>query len=264
MSLVFERGDPKRPRGHAVVYFRSQGDPSVVMAAYLVVPPITMDFAKYIPPMFAGQLPTNLNVGLSVVPLPPIPEQVESERFVRNLAAARDDDLIDGGTIQQGDIQRLLTVTTDIAAQYGSLYQEYAQHLPEEEPLADSEPAALPGVDVDELLISVMSNPEKVGRLAKLAGTVRYALEGDDRKLLEESLADMGRIGKHLPEHYRVAELSTAVQAPDQARRVDLLVQRCYKLAAEEYTEVQRIEAEIQALGPDAAPATGDGEARPA
>jgi len=56
MQLAFERGDPKRPRGHAVVYFRANNDPSTILASYVVVPPISMDFSKFIPPMFAVQL----------------------------------------------------------------------------------------------------------------------------------------------------------------------------------------------------------------
>src|SRR5215213_1889372 len=99
MQLAFERGDPKRPRGHAMVYFRAASDPGTVLASYVVVPPISMDFSKFIPPMFAAQLPGILPSGPQVFPLPPIPEKVESLDWIQALADSRDDDLIDGGLV---------------------------------------------------------------------------------------------------------------------------------------------------------------------
>ena len=98
MQLAFERGDPKRPRGHAVVYFHAAADPQTILASYVVVPPISMDFSKFIPPMFAAQLPGILPSGPQVFPLPPIPEKVESMAWVEALAASREDDLIDCGS----------------------------------------------------------------------------------------------------------------------------------------------------------------------
>src|ERR671938_591311 len=47
--LTFRAGDPDRPRGHALVFFRDADDPTAVWATYLVVTPIQMDLGKYVP-----------------------------------------------------------------------------------------------------------------------------------------------------------------------------------------------------------------------
>ena len=56
MLLEFEIGELKKPKGHAMVYFRLENEPNEVLAAYIVVLPITLDFSKYIPPFLASQL----------------------------------------------------------------------------------------------------------------------------------------------------------------------------------------------------------------
>ena len=254
MQPTFERGDPDRPRGHALVYFRATNDPDLILASYIVVPPISMDLGKYIPPMFAAQMSAMIPSGPSVFPLPPIPEQVESLDFVRRVAAARDDDLLDGGRVDSTDVQRLLMLVSDLAGEYAQLYTRYADRLPEVE--AEPESEALPGVDVDDLLVSVMSDSEKVGRLAKLTGTVRYALEGGDGALLADTVRDMERVARHLPDRYRAADLISAAQdpAPRSGRLAELLLQRCYKLVGEEYSEIEMLDAEIEKLGDEAEP----------
>jgi len=247
VQLSFDRGEPKRPRGHAVVYFRATSDPTTVLASYVVVAPISMDFSKFIPPMFAAQLPGIMPSGPQVFPLPPIPEQVESLAWVEALAESRDDDLIDAGSVDPQDFQRLLAVMSEVASEYGSLYE----NRPPIEAGA-SEPAtdAGSGVDVDELFMSLMSDSEKVGRLAKLVGTVRYAIEGNDQDLLEETIQEMTRVGRHLPEGYQVVELIATSRdpRPESGRLAELLLQRCYKLAAEEYDAVKPLDAEIEKL----------------
>jgi hypothetical protein len=248
MQLAFERGDPKRPRGHAVVYFRATTDPNMILASYVVVPPISMDFSKFVPPMFAAQLPGLFASGPQVFPLPPIPEKVESMAWVEALAASREDDLVECGTADPMDIQRLLTLMSDVAGEYGKLYENRA-------PLEDSAPppaddTSVSSVDVDELFMSLMSDSEKVGRLAKMTGTVRYAVEGNDQALLEETVQEMERVGRHLAFRYKVAELIAAARDPEprNGRLAELLLQRCYKLAAEEYDALKALDLEIDAL----------------
>ena len=48
MQLVFERGEAQRPKGHALIYFRDS-DGAGVLATYVVIPPISIDFSKYLP-----------------------------------------------------------------------------------------------------------------------------------------------------------------------------------------------------------------------
>jgi hypothetical protein len=113
----------------------------------------------------------------------------------------------------------------------------------------ENEPAALP--DVDELLLSVMSDAEKVSRLAKLAGTLRYAIEGRDERLEADTVAEMERIGRQLSPSYRAAELPAAARRPDAAgaELLQLYIERCYKLAAERYAELEPLDRRIAELG---------------
>jgi hypothetical protein len=247
VQLSFERGDPTRPRGHAVVYFRASADPNTVLASYVVVPPISMDFSKFIPPMVAAQLPGILPSGPQVFPLPPIPEQVESFAWVQSLADSRDDDLLDAGSVDPMDLQRLLTIMNEVASEYGRLYEG---RPPVEAGAPEPASSDTSSVDVDELFMSLMSDSEKVGRLAKMAGTVRYALEGNDRALLEETVAEMTRVGRRLPDGYQVTALIAATRdpRPESGRLAELLLQRCYKLASEEYDALKELDAEIAKL----------------
>jgi hypothetical protein len=250
MQLAFERGDPKRPRGHAVVYFRANNDPSTILASYVVVPPISMDFSKFIPPMFAAQLPGILPSGPQVFPLPPIPEKVESMAWVEALAAAREDDLVNCGAVDPMDIQRLLTLMTEVAGEYGKLYENRAPIEDGAPPPSSADDSPVGSVDVDELFMSLMSDSEKVGRLAKMLGTVRYAAEGNDKALLDETVQEMERVGRHLAFRFKIPELIEAARDPNPrgGRMAELLLQRCYKLAAEEYDALKALDDEIDAL----------------
>jgi hypothetical protein len=83
-----------------------------------------------------------------------------------------------------------------------------------------------------------------------MTGTVRYAVDGSDQALLNETVQEMERVGRHLPFRYKVDELIAAARDPEpkNGRLAELLLQRCYKLAAEEYDALQALDAEIDAL----------------
>src|SRR5215212_10134374 len=168
MRATFRRGDASAPRGHALVFFRDTLDADLIRASYVVVAPIEMDFAKYVPPMFAAQLSGMMPSGPAAIPLPPIPEQVEGLAWVERMADARDDDLLDGGALDASDPQQMMMLASAIAGEYAALWTERAARLAREAPsLAEDEPPALP--DVEDILLSVMSDAERVSRLAKLA-----------------------------------------------------------------------------------------------
>ena len=39
MDLIFDRGDARRPKGHALVYFRVDTEPDILYATYVVILP---------------------------------------------------------------------------------------------------------------------------------------------------------------------------------------------------------------------------------
>src|SRR5258708_25203512 len=103
--LPFRAGDPDRPRGHALVFFRDGESHDTVWATYLVVAPIKMDLGKYIPAAFASQLAGQLSAaGPSAYPLPPVPEKFDAGLAgLERLAELRDGDLSDGGTLRMNE-----------------------------------------------------------------------------------------------------------------------------------------------------------------
>jgi hypothetical protein len=252
--LTFRVGDHNRPRGHALVFFRDGDAPDDVWATYLVVAPIKMDLGKYIPAAFASQLSGQLSAAApSAYPLPPVPEKFEGGLpGLEHLAELRADDLIDGGTLRMSDPLYALQPVTDIGTQYAEQCRVYFE----------SEPAALDArgnapsssstndVDVDELLLQVMPDREKVGRLARLTGTLRYAIDGGDSRLMEETVADMQRVGRRLPEKFRPAELIAAARSPSPkaAELAQLYLERCYRLVDEDYAALADIDRRIDAL----------------
>jgi hypothetical protein len=146
----------------------------------------------------------------------------------------------------------MMLAAADVAAEYARLWTDFAGRLPDK-PASPNEPVApQPLPDVDAILLSVMVDAEKVSRLAKLAGTLRYASEGGDGQLVAETVGQMERVGGYLDERYRVAGLITAARRPDEtgAKLLELYIQRCYRLAAKEQTEVEQLDRQIEALEP--------------
>jgi hypothetical protein len=245
MEPIFERGDRANPRGHALLYFRSARDPGEVWATYVVVPPIQMDLSKYVPPMFASQLPMQMPSGPNAFPLPPLPEQVASVAWLEAVATARDDDLLNGGSVDPADMQRLMLAMVEAAQGYGALCGDWARRVPEPEP----EPLPTE-VDVDDLFYSLMSDRERISKLAKLLGTLRYAIEGADARTAEETSREMEKVGRYLDAKYRAEPLIAAARQPGEAglRLAQLYVERAYRVAAEDYGALEGLEQQISQL----------------
>jgi len=246
MRLIFERGDEQRPKGHALIYFRDPGSLGV-LATYLVIPPITIDFSKYIPPMFAGQgMAANLAQASSIVPLPPVPEAVASLQTLQVLAEQRDDDLVFAGDASADQVEQLLTYTTEAAQLYFHLYEDFARTFPEV-PSAEAT-AAVEGPTAEELTYALMGERERLGELAKLAGTLRYALDGNDEQLTHETAGRMHLLAKHMPAKYwadRMVEAATTA-GPTGGRLSQLYLERGYKLLDEDYAAVAQLDEQIK------------------
>src|SRR6185312_13897734 len=106
MGITFLRGNPQSPKGHAILIARSSSDPRVVYSTYCVVPPIPMSLAKYLPPLFAAQIPAEeLRDASSVtgMPIPPMLEEGMTIQQLERLAEHRGDDLCDIGSISSRD-----------------------------------------------------------------------------------------------------------------------------------------------------------------
>ena len=239
MAVRFEVGDPDKPRGHALLYFRTTED--TILATYVVVLPIAINPAKYIPPAFAARIPHQMSE-VAATALPPIPETMESVEQVRRLAQRRDDDLLDGGVID-ADPEQLMVAAHEAAQQYAAQYQRALEAEP---------PAAPPQQppDEDALRWMLMTEKERIGELAKLTGQLRYAMEGGDEHLRRATIAQMEQLRALLPEKYRIGEFLAAVQQTgEKGRRLaELYIDRCYKLSNEEYEALRDLDRQIADL----------------
>lgn len=250
--LTFRAGDPDRPRGHALVFFRDGDSPDEVWATYLVVAPIKMDLGKYIPAAFASQLSGQLAANQpAAYPLPPVPEKFEAGlAALEHLAELRGDDLIDGGTLRMSDPLYALQPVTDLGSQYAERCAAFFASEPAvPATTATAEPKGS-NVDVDDLLLQVMPDGEKVGRLARLTGTLRYAIDGADTRLIDETIDEMARVARHLSDKYRPTELIAAAKEPGtrSAELTQLYLERCYRLVDEDYRALAELDARIDAL----------------
>ncbi|HLI29184.1 MAG TPA: hypothetical protein VKZ60_19115 [Chloroflexota bacterium] len=243
MQLLFEIGDPERPRGHALVYFRAPE--GTIVATYLVVLPIAIELGKYVPPMFAGSLGglTGGALAPGAMPLPPLPEVVESVAVLERLARLRHDDLVCGGALVSTAPDQLLAAAARAAQEYAERFEAYAAREPAEPP------PALPELDAEEVLLQLMSDRDRLGELAKRTGQLRYAVEGNDPRAVAEAVAAMERVARYLAPKYRVAELIAAARQPGPRgqRLADLYLQRAYKLAADEFDALPALDAAIAA-----------------
>jgi hypothetical protein len=248
MLLSFERGDPSRPKGHALLYFKDRSDPSAIFATYLIVPPISVDIAKYIPPMFAAQFQQmGARSGISVLPYPPLPERVEGTSYLERMADARGDDLISGGSIDPSSPESLLMGVQEAAQQYFHSYSVFIDSIPAQ-PQVQAVPETAESVDMNDLLYGLMGDRERLTELTKLSGQLRYAVSGQDERLAEDTVAQIQLLGKHLPEKYRVDEIARAARRPgaEGDRLTKMYLERAYKLINEDYEGLQQLESDIQ------------------
>ncbi len=257
MQLRFELGDPRAPRGHAILYARAGGSDRCV-ATYCVVAPISFSIGKFLPPILSGQLPME---GLadatttSILPIPPMLEDVSSLAALQQMAERRGDDLCDIGSVNfSGDAQRM-TYAAEACQSYGELYAEYQAQWPtvvEGSALsgASGRDVPLDDLNVEDVMTEVLSERDRLGELARLIGQARYAIEGHDRRLRDDVTQRMGRIVRSLPEKYRADQLVEAALREDAAgaRLAELYLQRAYKLLDEEYADIPPIERSIRQL----------------
>jgi hypothetical protein len=246
MQLIFERGNQGQPKGHALVYFRdSEG--SGVLATYIVIPPIVIDFAKYLPPMFAGQgMAANLQQASSIVPLPPVPEKIAGLESLRVLAERRDDDLIAAGDASASNVEQLLTYTTEAAQLYFHMYEDFSRGFPETN--APEETHEIEGPSAEELTYALMGERDRLGELSKLTGALRYALGGNDSQLANETSDRMRLLAKHMPPKYWADRLVEAAATPGESggRLSQLYLERGYKLLDEDYAAVAQLDEQIK------------------
>jgi hypothetical protein len=256
MGINFLRGSAQAPKGHAIFVARSTSNPRVVYCTYCIVPPIPMSLTKYLPPLFAAQIPAeelSESQNVNGMPIPPMLEEASSMEYLEMLADRRSDDLCDIGTVSPRDDSARVQMAIINSQEYGQLYASYialAGRTSQPSSTAIEEPARLDDMDAEELLIQTMSDRQKLTELGKLVGMARYAIGGRDTANLQDTKRKMQRITSRLAEKYRGAELVVSAVNPQEqgARLAELYLSRAFKLLDEEYADIPGIERAIREL----------------
>lgn len=243
MDLTFEHGDHAHPKGHAIIYFRAGSE---ILVSYIVILPLMVDFAKYIPPVLASQVNAQGMEQFSAFAIPPIPENVHSYEFIDELARSRGDDLIAGGNVIENDSLGAAQSVNDAVEAYTKLYHDRATPTPEMTHIESNSS----DLNVGEVLFSMMSEKDKLGELAKLVGKLQFAIEGNDSLLLREVESEIHAFTRHLPENYHVSRLiEVAKESVNPGLKLaQLYLERCYKLADNDYVGLQEVETAIDEL----------------
>jgi hypothetical protein len=246
MALDFEIGDPQRPRGHALVYFRDRMDSEKLYATYVVVFPLPVNIAKYVPPFLATSLGGASIAEISSFPMPPVPEDVESYERLVQLAKARDDDVIYGGLHAPRDVAGGMQAVGEIAQEYSEMWSKFddSQKVP-----ALEEPAE-EGLSVSEVMYSLLGEKDRLNELSKLVVKFRYAVEGRDSEMREEVSSELHTLARFLPDRYHVEKLIDAAEDSSSrgTRLAQLYLERCYGLSDEDAAKVEDLEREIRAM----------------
>ena len=245
MDVTFERGDPEKPKGHAMAYFRTRQEPDKVYASYIIVLPLSVDFTKYVPPFLASHL-GNMPIGeLSAFSLPPVPEEAGSYQELQHLAEIRDDDLLYAGTMSSSDLPEMMQAVSDLVQRYAQMWSDYskpsiAAHSEHEKDTSS----------VTEVLYSLMSGRDRLVDLSKLVGTLRFAVEGNDRRTGDEIEEEIQVLSRYLPDNYFIPSLIQSVMdsSAKGAQLAQLYLDRCYKLSNGDDDGARDLEAKIELL----------------
>ena len=273
MQLRFELGEADTPRGHAIMYAHLGNDARRVIATYCVVLPIQFSIGKFLPPILSGQFPTEglaEAATMSVVPIPPMLEDVSGLAELRELAERRSDDLCDIGAIFLTNDQQRMAYAAEACQAYGQLFASYLERQPVIAPSASGAPGGhvieSEELNADDVVTNLLTERERIDELARQIGRARYAIEGHDRRGLDEVSAAMHRIARSLPEKYRADLLVAAALNADAtgARLAELYLQRAYRLLDEDYANIPPIEDQIRALRASERPDDGSPGSPPA
>ncbi len=239
MNLIFDAGEREAPKGHALAYFRDRADPARHLVTYLVILPVAIDPSRYVPQALAGRASRELTT-VNATALPPIPEPVEDLDRLRAIAQHRGDDVLDGGTVDTDEVERLIYLVHEMTQAYEQLYRAAADQWAVE---SVTEP------DAETVQLLLMSELDRLEELARLTGQLRYAVEGQDTRLVQETATAVERIVGLLPESYNLRGYTALVQAAgEHSRRLAaLLLERSFKLCNEEYEALAALDEQIDA-----------------
>jgi len=163
------------------------------------------------------------------------------------LAETRHDDLIFGGEYTASDVTSAMMKVNDVVQAYLELYDDGSDVSLNDQNTAISEKS---NFQVNDIVYSMMSEPDRLSELTKLVGRMRYAIESDEESLVVETEADLNSISTYFSEIFQMPILiEWACKEGERASGIaDLYLKRCYHLSLEEYEDLGRVEEQIKSL----------------
>ena len=103
---------------------------------------------------------------------------------------------------------------------------------------------------MNEVLFQLMSERDRLGELAKLTGRLRFAVEGSDARQVQDAEDEVRVLSRYLPDRYQIDGLLRAAKDPSRSGGdlAQLYLERCYKLADEDYPRLAEIEERIRGM----------------
>ena len=193
---------------------------------------------------------------LKAFSLPPVPEEVESWDYLKRLSDSRSDDLVCGGTVPTSDLPEMMQMAGDAVQEYERLWREsqpeQAQPAIIDAPgTASQEATTDQSFNVNEVLYGLMNDNDRLQELAKLVGKLRFAIDGRDSSLQEETCEEITAVARHMPPDYQVDRLLSSMLEPHPANAAiltQLYLDRCYRLLEGDQSGVQELEERIRSL----------------
>ena len=186
---------------------------------------------------------------MSAFAFPPAPEEVESLDYLTNLGDKRQDDLIFGGEVSTSDVSSSMMKINDVVQEYLELY-EGAYDV---EPLTLDEAKPVSELHVNDVMYSMMTEPDRLNELTKLVGSMRFAVESAENSIVKEVESDINALSEYLPESFKIHKLLewASKSSDDSSHMTDLYLKRCFHLSREEYKALGEVETQIseQAAG---------------
>ena len=252
MNLNFELGNQEEPRGHALVYFRDSVEIGRVYATYVVVFPLPINMAKYVPPFLASTMGGPPMEEISSFPMPPVPEEIDSYDLILKMAISRNDDLIFGGNISIQDLAISMQLVGEITQIYTELWNSTKPIGPISSATAglQSENTEDSGADVNEVMFSLYSTADRLSELSKMMVRMRFASENNDYQLQTDTELEMKKLAKFLPDNYSLPLIieSSKDASTTGTKLAQLYLERCYSLSTGDQDNVNILEAEIAVL----------------
>ncbi len=241
MDLVFDIGNNHSPKGHALIYFRDANNNSKIYATYVVVFPLPLNFAKYVPPFLASSLAGASATEISCFSMPPVPEEVETYEQLVSLAKMRSDDLIDGGKHLPSDAGQAMQTVGELSQAYTDLWTEHTGSLT---PPNNSESE---GLSVNEVMYSFYNESDRLSELSKLIVRLRFNIENEDIHGQQETEKEIKTLARYLPEECEVNKLLQVAHDSSSkgTRLLKLYLDRCFGIFEKDSSKIAQLDREI-------------------